>query len=47
MRVHIAPRWGATSIRAVDVADVEAWLAVMTAKGLAASSVRQAYGSSR
>src|SRR4051812_13812260 len=43
MRVHIEPRWGTTSIRAVNVADVESWLAEMTAKGLAASSVRQAY----
>src|SRR3954471_8664905 len=43
MRCHIEPRWGTTSIRAVNVADVESWLAEMTAKGLAASSVRQAY----
>jgi hypothetical protein len=43
MRVHIQPRWSTTSIRAVNVADVEAWLAEMTATGLPASSVRQAY----
>jgi integrase len=43
MRCHILPRWGTTSIRAVNVADVESWLSEMTARGLAASSVRQAY----
>src|SRR4051812_28576128 len=43
MRVHILPRWGMTPIRAVNVADVEDWLSAMTATGLSASSVRQAY----
>jgi integrase len=40
---HVVPRWGTTAIRAVNVADVEDWLAAMTARGLAASSMRQAY----
>jgi hypothetical protein len=43
MRCHIQPRWGATSIRAVNVADVWSWFSAMRAKGLAASNVRQAY----
>jgi len=43
MRCHIEPRWGTTSIRALNVADVESWLSDMTARGLATFSVRQAY----
>lgn len=43
LRRQVLPRWGRTPLSAVSHADVATWITELSADGLSASSVRQAY----
>jgi integrase len=43
LNVHVLPHWGDRAVSTITTADIEAWVADLTAKGLSASRTRQAY----
>jgi integrase len=44
VRLYVVPRWGATRLRDVSHAEVQAWVTELMAGGLSASSVQRAHG---
>jgi integrase len=44
LTVHVLPRWGAVPLDKVTHADVQAWIANLTASGLSGASVRKVTG---
>lgn len=43
LNVHVLPHWRGQAVSTITTADIEAWVAALTAKGLSASRTRQAY----
>ncbi len=44
LELHVMPRWGAIPLVRVEHGDVQAWVAELSATGLASASVRKAHG---